>query len=294
MRRYISIAATGILIWFLHGSCQKSVHAPDNSEATLTTAARSGFSGPEITPYRFERINEHNFYSQGWKEQQVNIASGVTSFSDQSDHVTIVCGPENNSDPRLIQGAVTMNLPTSEDPTLRRIRLRRGGYSGTYLSDLTELKYSTYVVNNSPAIMVLQLDVNGDEVKDFNIFYNPHFYYQENNNTPLELNNWQQWDALSGYWYVEAATIPLPEDLTHAITIEQIIADFPNARIIDTPPMGHNGEGVRFTIGGNPKIGDNPPPLSANTVGYLDALIIGTKNQQRSVLFDFTCDQSDR
>ena len=57
--------------------------------------------------------------------------------------------------------------------------------------------------------------------------------------------------------------------------------------------MGHNGEGVRFTIGGNPKIGDNPPPLSANTVGYLDALIIGTKNQQRSVIFDFTCDQSD-
>ena len=175
MRRYISIAATGILIWFLPGSCQKSVHAPDNSEATLTTAARSGFSGPEIAPYRFERINERNFYSQGWEEQQVNIASGVTSFSDQSDHITIVCGPENNSDPRLIQGAITMNLPTSEDPTLRRIRLRRGGYSGTYLSDLTELKYSTYVVNNSPAIMVLQLDVNGDEVKDFNIFLQPPF-----------------------------------------------------------------------------------------------------------------------
>ena len=210
MRRYISIAATGILIWFLPGSCQKSVHAPDSAETPLTTAAMSGFYKPEIAPYRFERINEHNFYSQGWKEQQVNIASGVTSFSDQSDHVTIVCGPENNSDPRLIHGAVTMNLPTSEDPTLRRIRLRRGGYSGTYLSDLTELKYSTYVVNNSPAIMVLQLDVNGDEVKDFNIFYNPHPYYQENNSTALELNTWQKWDALSSYWHIEAATMPLP------------------------------------------------------------------------------------
>ena len=234
-----------------------------------------------VTPYKFERINEHNFYSQGWKEQQVNIVTGQpTIFSDESDYMQIVCGPPNNSDPRLIQGCMTMNLPTTDDPSLRRIRLRRAGYSGTLLSALTELKYSTYVVHNAPTIMVLQVDVNGDEEKDFNIYYDPQENSQGNYYIPIVLNTWQQWDALNGLWHFEAAII---EGLPSTATIEELVALHPTARIIDTPPLGHNGEGVRFTIGGNPR------NLFNDTVGYFDALIIGTKNQQQSVLFDFTC-----
>ena len=247
-----------------------------------TEASKS--TKPGIIPYQFERINEHNFYSQGWKEQQVNISNGVTIFSDSSNYVTVVCGPENNSDPRLNRGCVTMNLPTGADPTLRRIRLRRGGYSGTLLADLTELKYSTYVISNAPTIMVLQIDVNGDEEKDFNIFFSPTPRWQGSGYPAVVFNTWQQWDALEGLWHVEAATIGgVPE----ASTIAELVALYPTARIIDTPPLGHNGEGVRFTIGGNPRSEYD------NTVGYFDALIIGTKNQQHSTLFDFTCDQSD-
>jgi hypothetical protein len=236
----------------------------------------------DIIHYKVERINEHNFSSEGWKEQQVNIASNVTSFLDFSDHIEIVCGPDNTTDPRLKQGAVTMNLPTSADPTLRRIRLRRGGYSGTFLADLTELKYSTYVVQNAPTNMVIQIDVNGDDTKDFNIFYEPR---ENNNGNTLELNRWQQWNALAGNWHVEVATVPIPQTLTQACTIAQIVAAFPNARIIDTEPMGHNGEGVRFTIGGT------PASLFANTISYFDALIIGTRNERHSTLFDFTCNR---
>lgn len=268
-------------------SCQKSVEEP-----AIPEEARAGIQNQNrgVTPYRFERINEQNFSSQGWKEQQVNnspTSGGPQIFSQWSDYVEIVCGPENNSDPRLIQGCITMNLPTSADPTLRRIRLRRGGYSGTRLADLTELKFSTYVVNNAPVSMVLQLDVNGDEEKDFNIFYDPRPAFQENSSQLFRLNEWQNWNALDGTWHTEVATIPLPEALRHPCTIEQIIAAFPNVRIIDTEPIGHNGEGVRFTIGGN------PASLFANTVGYFDALIIGIKNQQYSTLFDFTCNQGN-
>jgi hypothetical protein len=282
MRKKILTTGTFLSVVILFYSCQKSVQKSSILEK-YSSAFKVERMNPDIIPYQFERINEHNFYSQGWKEQQVNIVSGTTIFSDESDHIMIVCGPENNSDPRLIKGCITMNLPTSNEPTLRRIRLRRGGYSGTLLSDLTELKFSTYVVRNSPAIMVLQIDVNGDAEKDFNIFYSPLSYFQENNNYPVELNTWQQWDALSGNWHVEAATIALPAALTQACTIGQIIDAFPNAKIIDTPPMGHNGEGVRFTIGGTPS------NLFANTVGYMDALIIGTWNQQHSIVYDFTC-----
>jgi hypothetical protein len=177
-----------------------------------------------------------------------------------------------------------MNLPTGADPTLRRVRLRRGGYSGTLLADLTELKYSTYVINNAPTIMVLQIDVNGDQEKDFNIFFSPTRRWPGSGYPAVVLNTWQQWDALQGLWHVEAATIGgVPE----ASTIAELVSLYPTARIIDTPPFGHNGEGVRFTIGGAPRSDYD------NTIGYFDALIIGTKNQQHSTLFDFTCDQSD-
>jgi hypothetical protein len=267
---------------FIFYSCQKSIDIPADAEEISAMAAASGGNG--VVPYQFERINNHNFLSQGWKEQQVNIVSGVTIFANESDYVQIVCGPENNSDPRLIQGCITMNLPTGADPTLRRIRLRRGGYSGTLLADLTELKYSTYVVQNAPTNMVIQIDVNGDDAKDFNIFYEPR---ENNNGQALDLNRWQQWNALSGKWHIEVATVPIPQPLTQACTIAQVFAAFPNARIIDTPPVGNNGEGVRFTIGGNPR------SLFDNTIGYFDALIIGTRNGQRSTLFDFTCSQGN-
>ena len=89
---------------FIFYSCRK----PDQDEAAdqrIAGSANEANRGNGVTPYQFERINVHNFHSQGWKEQQVNIANGFTVFSDESDHVEIVCGPENNSDPRLT-GAV--------------------------------------------------------------------------------------------------------------------------------------------------------------------------------------------
>ena len=236
--------------------------------------------GEGVKPYRFERVNQQNFHSQGWREQEVNLIQGQTQFLDESEHLSIVCGPQNDSDQRLIKGSVTMNLPTSLFPTLRRIRLRRAGYSGTLLAHLTELKYSTYLIRGTPTAMVLQVDVNGDEAKDFNIFFAPE---EQGSDHPVELDIWQEWDALHGVWGVEVATIPgLPSDAT----IAELVALHPTARIIDTPPIGNNGEGVRFTVG--------PPSLYPNNVSYFDALVIGTGSRQGSTLFDFTCDSSDQ
>jgi hypothetical protein len=284
----LSVFVTVLFASVFFYSCQKSIDQLASFDQVNAAGKASPFQGNGVIPYRFERINAQNFFSQGWKEQQVNLISGVTNFSDLSDHVEIVCGPENNSDPRLIQGCITMNLPTGADPTLRRIRLRRGGYSGTLLADLTELKFSTYVVHNAPVAMVLQIDVNGDEAKDFNIFWEPRAIAQPPGFPPLVLNTWQQWDALNlGEWHPEVSTVPIPIGLQDGCTIDELVAAFPNARIIDTEPVGHNGEGVRFTIGGNPR------SLFDNTIGYFDALIIGTRNEQRSTLFDFTCSQGN-
>ena len=40
--------------------------------------------------------------------------------------------------------------------------------------------------------MVLQVDVNGDEAKDFNIFWEPRAIAQPPGFPPLVLNTWQQ------------------------------------------------------------------------------------------------------
>jgi hypothetical protein len=71
MQKKISVSL--VLFTFLIYSCRKEDQPP-----------------PKL--YEFERINKNNFTSLGWKEQQVNIASGTTTFSDESNHVEIVCG----------------------------------------------------------------------------------------------------------------------------------------------------------------------------------------------------------
>ena len=266
----------------LASSCQKAINDPGaemNRSEEISHIAKPGF-----TAYRFKRINEDNFNSEGWREQQVNNVNNVLIYSDASDHVAIVCGPDNDNDPRLFQGGVSMNLPTGDDPTLFRTRLWKGGYSGTRLADLTELKYSTYVVQTAPATMILQIDVNGDGTRDFNIFYN-QLYLQDVNVPPLVLNTWQEWDALhQGVWRFSQSKIPIPGNLANGGTIQQIVAAYPNARIIDFPATAEEAEGIRFNIGG-------PLIPFDNTVSYVDALIIGTKNQPYSTLFDFTCNK---
>jgi hypothetical protein len=111
-------------------------------------------------------------------------------------------------------------------------------------------------------------------------------YYQGENYPPVLLNTWQQWDALHGTWHIELAQLPeFPDGKTTIAELVSIPA-YADARIIDIPPVRHNGEGVRFTIGGD------PIELFVDTIGYFDALIIGTKNQKHSTLFDFTCNES--
>ena len=265
---------------FIFYSCQKSIKEPTGLNEIAAKANTFNRGKPEIVPYQFERINKHNFSSQGWREQQVNNVSGVQIFLDESDFMEIVCGPENNSDPRLIKGCLSMNLPTSQNPALRRVRLWKGGYSGTRLADLTEFTYSTYVVNNAPPIPILQIDVTNDGRLDFNMWFDLRGEYQEDPIfPPVVLNIWQQWNLLVGTWHPELATI---NGVPVQFTIAELAALFPDAKIIDLPANGGIGEGIRFNLDRN---------FYANSIGYLDGLIIGTKNKPVSTVFDFMCTQ---
>ena len=252
--------------------------------ASFSAASGQQAGNSELTPYIFERINQWNYISQGWVEQQINNQLGGQVFSDTSDFVDIVCGPENSSDPRLIHGSALMTLPTTANPTLQRIRLRKEGLSGTRLADLTELKYSTYVNYNSPAVLVLAIDADNDGDRDFNISYNPdqRSYLQDDPHfPPIMIGTWQQWDALHTTWLGGTGVVT-----GDRFSITDLVTDYPEARILDEPPIGGRGAGVYFTLG---------PATPAfwfmftDAVGYVDALIIGAGEQLPSTLFDFTC-----
>lgn len=53
---------------------------------TLLVAVAVPYGGGYgVEPYLFERVNEHNFHSQGWAKQEVNLIPGLgTQFSDES------------------------------------------------------------------------------------------------------------------------------------------------------------------------------------------------------------------
>ena len=86
---------------------------------------------------------------------------------------------------------------------------------------------------------------------------------------------------LDGTWHTELATI---NGVPVQFSIAELAALFPDARIIDLPAIGGIGEGIRFNLDRN---------FYANSAGYLDGLIIGSKNKPVSTVFDFTCDSSN-
>ena len=89
MRKNTSpLLAVALATSFIFYSCQKAIDR--QAEVSEIATAANISKGNGVVPYKFERINEHNFYSQGWKEQQVNIAGTTTIFSDKSEHVEIV------------------------------------------------------------------------------------------------------------------------------------------------------------------------------------------------------------
>jgi hypothetical protein len=237
-----------------------------------------------ISPLKFIRVTENNFTEKGWTRQQVNQNN---VFIENTPYVRIECVPDNSNDPRIIRGGVLLSLPTSTDPILRRVRLRKGGYSGTFLRDISMLKFSTYIIKNidhSAPALVIQINTDDDAEREFNIVFNPRIQNSNNSSFPgVATNTWQEWDALNGMWQSEPKRPEFPGDF---FSLEALLSlpRYNNARIADTPGAGHEGPGIRFTVG----IGNNE--LIYNDFrGYVDAFTIQTPTDHKPVVYDFIC-----
>lgn len=136
-------------------------------------------------------------------------------------------------------------------------RIRTAAYNGLPLSSISELKYSTYVMNNNgghATYVQLFVDQDGNGTTDDILFFEP--VYQSPgygkifpndtipNQCPLNpycvtLNTWQTWDAKSGgWWSLNESSFGPP-----LITLAAYVAEHPGALLATDSPA------LRFTAG---------------------------------------------
>jgi hypothetical protein len=203
---------------------------------------------------------------QGWQIQ--------TSGTGQT--VTFVSGPAT---PPLGVGSAEFNVgPIGSGAA----QLRNPDYAGTLLSDLTTLKYATYVQQYGSGgqanYLILNVDYDGNATIDDLLFFEPVYqdatFFPSNPQGPLTLNTWQTWDALNGGWWSVNGTAGANPG-TGVKSLSTIIAAEPNATIVNSGTAG----GVRIVAGFGAGAWDN-------FIGNADAFTIGISNCNTTFNFE--------
>jgi hypothetical protein len=207
----------------------------------------------------------------GWAFRAADIDDG-----EKTSVGTFTSGP---ADPPSGNGSLKLEVGADSDSSHDAIEFRTGEFTGTKLSDITELKYTTYVenfVNGQAPYLTLVVDKDGDGISDAGLFFEP--VYQTggysgdavpnqcvgNETTCAVEGSWQTWDALAGGWWDGTGGPPL-------VTLANFIASNPEAQIVNNASgLG----GVRITAG------YGTPPWN-DFVGEVDALTINGRT------FDF-------
>ncbi len=149
-----------------------------------------------------------------------------------------VTGPAT---PPIGTGSVHLNTGSSGEQT---VQMRNGDWSGTPLSSLTTLGYSTYGTSwngGQMTYLTLYIDLDGDLSNGYEdrIFFEPEYsragYGNPFNVSPQPapvLGVWQTWDCLHGMWYGENDFGPGQD----ARPLSMYLALHPTARIVNQSP----------------------------------------------------------
>jgi hypothetical protein len=209
----------------------------------------------------------------GWAFRSADINGGATTSTGG-----FVTGPET---PPVGSGSLQLIVGSDGDASHDAIEFRNVNFVGTKLADLTELKFSTYVVSNpdhtgQAGYLTLRIDKDGNGTGDDTMFFEPvyqHGSYQmvpgagpvPNQCVGMEnpcavLGEWQEWDALAGGWWIDTGGPPL-DTIAHYVSLN------PDARIVNNADgLG----GVRIAAG------YGTPPWD-NFVGNVDEFKINGK-----------------
>ena len=203
---------------------------------------------------------------QGWQIQTTDTQT-----------VTFVSGPAT---PPLGVGSAELRVGANGAGAAQ---LRNPNYASTKLSDLTTLKYATYVQQygsgGQAPYIILKVDYDGHGSVDDLLFFEPVYqdstFFPSNPQGPLTLNTWQTWDALNGGWWSVDGTAGAGPG-TDVKPLSAIVAAQPNATIVNA--VTGNG-GVRIVAGFGAGSWDN-------FIGNADAFTIGVSSCDTTFNFE--------
>jgi hypothetical protein len=191
--------------------------------------------------------------------------------------VTFVNGPAT---PPLGIGSARLSVGADGDGAAQ---LRNPDYAGTKLSDLTKLKYATYVQQygsgGQAPYIILNVDYDGNGTVDDLLFFEPVYqdatFFPSNPQPSLVLDTWQTWDALNGGWWSVDGTAGANPG-TGVKSLSTIIAAQPDATIVNSSTgLG----GVRIVAGFGAGAWDN-------FIGNVDAFTLGIGNCDTTFNFE--------
>ncbi|OGG86184.1 hypothetical protein A2392_01850 [Candidatus Kaiserbacteria bacterium RIFOXYB1_FULL_46_14] len=165
------------------------------------------------------------------------VMQGWEFNSDRTTWTTgvgeIVAGPAT---PPLGKGSARITTPTSNE----RTKLRHYLEAGLNISDIVELKYSTYRTEPTGGVLALALqfdvDMDGTPVNpakaDGRIVYEPYYTQTTQDDT------WQEWDALNdsagsgtGNWWIAGPNGGSMCTMSDPCTWEELNDNYPDLRI---------------------------------------------------------------
>ncbi|HSF45906.1 MAG TPA: T9SS type A sorting domain-containing protein [Chitinophagaceae bacterium] len=165
------------------------------------------------------------------------------------------------------------------------VRFRNGQFSGTALSSLTELGYSTYIEERDTIadihFLVVLSDINGDSSAEHNLVFDPRYQNPTfiKGTMPNQGNTkeyiWQNWDALHGGWFYGGNPDTDPDHNGPFFTLKEYLAQYPNASIRNDAAKG--GPAIRLTAGG--------VVFKPNFLGSADNFKIGVNGN--TTIYDF-------
>ncbi|HWN09270.1 MAG TPA: Calx-beta domain-containing protein [Pyrinomonadaceae bacterium] len=227
----------------------------DTNVETVPGRGTNGFQG---VPSDYIVVRETNL--KGWTQQ--HSTCGGTNTGSQA----FVVGPGT---PPVGEGSLQFTIGSNGN-TFETIRT--ADYNNVRLDTISSLSYSTYVVQDGTGgqapYLLLNIDFNGDNMQDDQIFFEPVYQHAHTVNVPdqgaLVVGTWQSWNAQAGGWW-STGNIAGAGPGANVKTIAQYLAVQPNARILH-PAAGTGGFRIATGCGGG---------AWPNFIGNADNLRVG-------------------
>ena len=227
----------------------------DTNVETVPGRGTNGFQG---VPSDYIVIRETNL--KGWSQGH-GTCGGANTGSQ-----AFVVGPGT---PPVGEGSLQFTIGSNGN-TFETIRT--ADFNNTRLDTISSLSYSTYVVQDGTGgqapYLLLNIDFNGDNLQDDQIFFEPVYQNGHTVNVPsqgpLVVGTWQSWNAQAGGWW-SVNNIAGAGPGANVKTIAQYLAVQPNARILH-PAAGTGGFRIATGCGGG---------AWPNFIGNADNLLVG-------------------